>query len=75
MPDLEEVLKSAMTELERKEQIGIWYKDVKKILTEAREREYEKIKEGLSRENAGSVKNRFDMYFFYLEYFFEKSQK
>ena len=75
MPDLNQILESAMTEIERKEQIEIWYKDMKKILIEARDREYSKIDTGVSHENTGAVKNRFDMYFYYLEYFFKKSQE
>lgn len=75
MLDLEPILKSAMTELERKEHIEIWYSDVKKILMEARDREYLRIDTGISSETTGSVKNRFDMYFSYLEEAFKKLQE
>ena len=75
MLDLEPILRSAMTEIERKEQIEIWYKDVKKILIEARDREFLKIDTGVSHESVAAVKNRFDMYFYYLEEFFKKSQE
>ena len=64
-----------MTEIERKEQIKVWYKDVKKILIEARDREFLKIDTGVSNETVAAVKNRFDMYFYYLEEFFKKSQE
>lgn len=75
MPDLDQILENAMTEIERKEQIKIWYKDMKQLLIEARDREYSKIDTGVSNETVASVKNRFDMYFYYLEYFFKKSQE
>lgn len=75
MLDLEPILRSAMTEIERKEQIKVWYKDVKKILIEARDREFLKIDTGVSNETVAAVKNRFDMYFYYLEEFVKKSQE
>lgn len=75
MLDLDPVLQSAMTELERKEQIEIWYEDMRKILLAARDKEYLKIDTGVSNETAGAVKLRFDMYFYYLKEAFKKLQK
>lgn len=65
------IVENTMSEIEREQQREICNSDIKKILIEARDREFQKIDTGLSKETVAAVKLRYDLYFEYLNEAFE----
>lgn len=47
---------------------------MKQILIEARDRVYQKVQMWVLQETIAQIKNRFDMYFYYFDELFKKSQ-
>ena len=68
-------MRNAMSEFEKEEQREICNADIKKILIDARDREFQRIDTGLSKESAAAVKLRYDRYFSYLKEAFETLNK
>ena len=56
-----------MTKIEKNEQMEICYQDVRKLIIEARDRDFKRVDTGASKENYSTVRLRYDMYLSYLD--------